>query len=121
MSEQLQAQILDAVQELATASQAFGDICRELAQAEHAYRQMRATEYLAASTGSDKRTVDHLKAMVDVKCDRQMLRTRLAEADKEAAIQRIYSLRTQISAAQSVLAKEREEARAVSYGQGAGA
>jgi plasmid stabilization system protein ParE len=121
MSEQLQTQILDGVAQLSTANQQLAKACRELADAEHKYRQKRAEVYTNVVTDGEKRTVDHIKAIVDLKCDTQMLRVRLAEADKESALQLVLSLRTQISAVQSLLRCDIEEAAALRYGQQVGA
>lgn len=119
--EQLQMQILDGVQRLQEASQEFGAACHELAEATHAYRQAQSSAYLKNNLGKDdagkKLTEPHLKALVDRDCQNAMLRCRLAEGRKEAAFQYLLSLRAEISAVQSVLRRDTEEAKAIAYGQ----
>jgi hypothetical protein len=109
------------MESLANANNELSEAGKDWAQTEHAYRQARAVAYLGIVTDSERRTVDHIKAMVDIKCDNQMLRARLAEARREAAFQLVQSRRSELSAAQSLLRREIEEAAAVKYGQTAGA
>lgn len=116
-SEELQSKVIDATQALSEALNAHFNAAREHAQAEHGYRLARAKSYASYATDGTKRTVDHLNAMVDMACDREMLRVRIAEAEREALLERVRSLRTEVSAFQSILSAHREEAAAVRYGQ----
>lgn len=118
---EIQAQILDGCQQLAAACQQLSQACRELGAAEHAYRQARATHYLKAALETDEKdkklTEPHRAALVDQATDKAMLRVRLAEGEKEAAKELVLSLRTQISAWQSLMRREIEETAAVRFGQ----
>jgi len=125
MSELLQEKILNGVEQLSEANRQLAKACRELGEAEHAYRQARSTHYLKAALQTDengkKLTEPHRGAIVDKATDTIMYRVRIAEGEKEAALQLVLSLRTQISAVQSLLRRDIEEAAAVRYGQGVGA
>jgi hypothetical protein len=121
MTQELQGKMLDGVEALAEALNVQHKAAVEKAEADHAYRLAKAKAYTSYATDGNKRTVDHLQAMVDLACEKEMLRIRLAEANHEATIERVRSLRTEISAFQSILSTYREEAAAVRYGQGAGA
>jgi hypothetical protein len=116
-AEELQTKLLDTVDALAEALNAHFNAAREHAQAEHGYRLSRAKAFTVFATDGTKRTVDHLNSMVDLQCDKEMLRVRLAEAEREALLERVRSLRTEVSAMQSILNAHREEAAAVRYGQ----
>lgn len=123
--ELLQEKILIGIEQLASANNAHESAARSHAAAEHAYRQLRAAEFVKVSTQTDdngkKLTDTHKNALVDLKTDNAMLRVRLAEAEHEAAWELVKSLKTQISALQSLLGARRSEAEAVRYGQTAGA
>lgn len=121
---QLQEKILDAIAAAEIASNELQKAAREYGDAEHAYRQARAVAYLRFSTqrqDNKKLTEPHLAAMVDQTTSSEMLRVRLAEAGKESTFQLVLSLRGQISALQSLLRNNTEEAKAVAYGQRIGA
>lgn len=123
--DQLQSKILDAIEASAHAHAYLEKAGIEYAQAEHAYRQARSSSYLRHSTerqdDGKKLTEPHLAAMVDRDTDTQMLRVRLAEANKEAAMQNMLRLRNETNALQSVLKSQSEEAKALAYGQTVGA
>jgi len=93
--------------------------------AEHAYRQLRANAFVKVSLEKDdagkKLTDTHKNALVDIATDKAMYRVRIAEAEHEAAWELVKSLKTQISALQSLLNAVRAEAEAVTYRQTSGA
>lgn len=120
ISQELQIQLLEGIQALTKANNDLRQAADEHARADHAYRQAKAKSYLNAVTSGEKMTVDHIKAIVDLQCEAQMLACRLAEAMREAAMERVRSLRTEISAMQSIAGAYREEAAAVRYGQAIG-
>ncbi len=120
-SEELQTKLLEGVQALSVALNEQHLAAKQHATAEHAYRQKRAVTYIEFSADGEKRTVDLLKAMVDRWCDKEMFAVRLAEAEHEALTERVRSLRTEISALQSVLNAYKAEAEALRYGQTVGA
>lgn len=120
ISQELQIQLLEGIQALSKANNELRTCAEELARADHAYRQAKAKSYLNAVTSGEKMTVDHIKAIVDRQCEAEMLACRLAEAMREAALERVRSLRTEISAMQSIAGAYREEAAAVRYGQAIG-
>ena len=120
MIEELQANILTALEQITVARGGHKVAAIEHAEAEHAYRKAQAMKYLdiMASAGEGKKpTEPHIKAMIDLGCEREMLRVRLAEANHEAARELVKSLQTQISAYQSLLGLEKSEAEALRYGQ----
>ncbi len=121
-TDALQTKILDQSEALSLAINNLELKAKAHAEAEHAYRQARALAYtgIVADT-TTKRTVDHINAMVDLQCDMQMLRVRLAEAEHEAASELVKTLRQQLSAGQSLLNAVRAEAEAVAYRQTQGA
>lgn len=125
MTEQLQTQILDGIEKLAEAQNEHRAAAREHAEAEHAYRQLRAREFVKVSLEKDdagkKLTDTHKNALVDIATDKSMHRVRIAEAEHEASWELVKSLKTQISALQSLLNAHRAEAEAVTYRQTAGA
>jgi hypothetical protein len=125
MREQLQEQILDGIVKLAHANNAHEQAAKEHGLAEHAYRQSRAVELVRVCGLNDengkKLTEAHRAALVDIATDKAMYRVRLAEAEHEAAWELVKSLKTQISALQSLLGAVRAEAEAVTYRQTAGA
>jgi hypothetical protein len=121
-SEEIQEKILDGIGKLDEASKAHIAACKALGPAEHAYRQARATADLYARTdGKEKKTEPHLKSIVDMATKSEMYAVRIAENDKEATFQLVLSVRHQISALQSLMRNNIEEARATTYGQTAGA
>ena len=114
--EELQLKVLGAIENLQHASDELKRAGIEWAEAECAYRKAKSIAYLDASTG-EKRTVDHIKAMVDKQCETPMLRQRLATVGREAAYQLVQSRRSELSAMQSLLKRETEETAALRYGQ----
>ena len=125
MNDELQEKILDGIEQLAQATNREEAAGKEHAVAEHAYRQLRAQEFVKVSFEKDgdgkKLTDTHKNALVDIKADRLMLRVRLAEAERKSADELVKSLRAQISGLQSLLNARRAEAEAVTYRQTMGA
>lgn len=121
ISEELQSRLLDGVEQLQHALNALRDAAKSHAENEHAYRLARARSFIEYAADGEKRTVDLLKAMVDLKTEKEMWKIRLAEAEHESAKEFVISLRQQVSAFQSILNAHREEAATVRYGQSAGA
>lgn len=125
MREQLQEKILDGIVKLANANNDHEQAAKVHAEAEHAYRQARAVELIRVCGLNDengkKLTEAHRAALVDRAVGDLMLSVRLAEAEHEAAWELVKSLKTQISALQSLLGAVRAEAEAVTYRQTAGA
>lgn len=121
----LQEKILNGIEQLEHAQNEHGKSAKEHGEAEHAYRQLRAREFVKASLEKDdsgkKLTDTHKNALVDLATDKAMHRVRIAEAEHEAASELIRSLRAQISALQSLLNAQRAEAEAVTYKQTMGA
>ncbi len=121
ISTEFQNNILDGIAALQQALNDQRASAEAHARCEHAYRQARAKAFTSLVADGTKRTVDHLQAMVDIECDRQMLEIRLAEAKHESDGELVKSLRQQLSAMQSLLGTYRAEAEAIKYGQSAGA
>lgn len=123
--ERIQAAILDAMETLtgAVAEQRVAGLAH--AEADHAYKQKQAAEYVKASVlrreDGKLLTEDHRAALVDQACSDEMLACRIAEARRESAKIRVESLRAQLSAGQSLLSAERAETNALRYGQTPGA
>jgi hypothetical protein len=93
----------------------FTDAAMEYARADNEYRKSKAVSYLAAITDDkalarkERRTIPALEATRDIECEDERLRSLLAEATKEAAKERVLSLRAQLNATQSVAASIRAE------------
>lgn len=121
LSTEFQSNILDGIEQLQHALNAQRVAAKAHAESEHAYRQARARAFTELIADGTKRTVDHTNAVVDLNCDRQMLKLRLAEAEHESSTELVKSLRQQLSAMQSLLGTYRAEAEAVRYGQSSGA
>lgn len=117
INEKLQTDLLAGIEALTSALVEHKQAAVDHANADHRYRQAKATAYLMVVASGEKMTVDHIKAQVDIKCEAEMLACRLAEAMREAAIERVRSLRTEISAMQSIAGAYREETAALRYGQ----
>lgn len=77
----------------------------EWAQLENDYRLAKATAFLAA-TG---RTVEEKKAHADQATSQQRVKAHAAEGLKVAALEKVRSLRAQLSALQSVSSSVRSE------------
>ena len=117
LSTEFQSNILDGIEALQKALNNQRTSAKEHAEAEHAYRQARAKAFTSLVADGTKRTVDHTQAIVDIECEKQMLRLRLAEAQHECDGELVKSLRQQLSAMQSLLGTYRAEAEAIRYGQ----
>lgn len=121
ITQDLQSKILDQMEALSAALNEQHRAAREHAEADHAYRQAKAKVYTEVVTDGEKRTVDHIKAIVDMRCNKEMFRVRLAEAERESSMELVRSLRTNVSALQTVLNATKAEADAVRYSQTVGA
>lgn len=77
---------------------------QEYAEAEDAYRMAHAKAFLEAAGAAYLR-----KATADLATSSQRQRAHLADGMRQAALEAVRSRRAQISAAQSLLAGEREE------------
>ncbi len=81
----------------------------EHAQADSDYRAAKSKAYLLHVTDGEKRTVTHLEALVDRDCKRERDRERLAKSERETSIEYVRSLRTSITALQTLLNHSRAE------------
>jgi hypothetical protein len=117
LSTEFQSNILDGIEQLQHALNAQRKAARDHAECEYKYRQARAKAFTELIADGVKRTVDHTNAVVDLNCDTQMLKLRLAEAEHESSTELVKSLRQQLSAMQSLLGTYRAEAEAIRYGQ----
>jgi hypothetical protein len=77
----------------------------EYAEAEDAYRMAHATAYLETAGPAHLR-----KATADLATSEERRRAHLADGIRQAALEAVRSRRAQISALQSLLAADREEA-----------
>ena len=84
---------------------ALRDQSRELADAESEYRQAKAAAWLTVEG-----TVSEREAAVNGKTAGERHRRDLADGMRRAALEAVRSRRTQVSALQSLLAADREEA-----------
>lgn len=117
IAEQLQTKLFNGIDILGEAVEEQRRAAIEKATAEHTYRQAQAVAYLNVMGQADakKPTEAHIRAMVDRQCNEEMHRMRMAEAGLEAATQRLISLRSEISALQSMLNAFRAEAALHTY------
>jgi hypothetical protein len=85
------------------------------AEAEHEYRMARARAWIQtveeykSKPRSERPTVDHIEAIVDLSVEKERFRAKLAEGIKEAAMESVRSRRTQLSAVQTVANAYRAE------------
>lgn len=86
--------------------EAMRDQARELADAEHDYRKAKGQAWLSAPDG----TVPEREAWVNEATAKQRHRRDLAEGLRQAALEAVRSRRTQVSALQTLLNADREEA-----------
>lgn len=91
------------------------DQSRELAESEEAYRIAKAQAWGRAPDG----TVAQREAWVDGITAAARKRRDLADYTRSAALESVRSRRTQVSAIQSLLAADREEAGLIRQGVGA--
>jgi hypothetical protein len=93
----LSSKIEDALADLEQRAQ-------EWAINESAYRQAKATNFLRHQTDSNgnKHTIPKIEAIVDKECEKQRFDAYLSRAMKESALEKVRSLRTQLSALQTI-------------------
>lgn len=91
---------------------ALRDQARELADAEEQYRIAKRHAWMTAPDG----TVPEREAWVDGETAKERHRRDLADHLRQAALEAVRGRRTQISALQSLLAAEREEAAFIRTG-----
>lgn len=91
------------------------DQARKLADAEAEYRKLKAKCWVQAPEG----TVPERQAWVDAECADARHARDVAEGLRQAALESVRSRRTQISAIQSLLAGDREEAAFTRTGEAA--
>ena len=94
----LNVELFKICRELADAHAALDAMLPEWAAKENQYRKKKAYIYLNADG-----TIDARKAKVDAACEDERLAAHLAEARKEAMIERIRSLRAQLSAIETMI------------------
>lgn len=90
---------------LDNALRALREQAQEYAEAEDAYRMAHARAYVAAVGPAHMR-----KAQADLATSAERQRAHLADGLRQAALEAVRSRRAQISALQSLLAADREEA-----------
>lgn len=93
----LEEKINTAVSELLSESDDLKAKCREYAVRENEYRRAKSVAYLNAEG-----TIPERAAKVDQVCEQQRLAAHIAEAEKEASVERIKSLRAALSAYQTL-------------------
>jgi hypothetical protein len=83
--------------ELLIANEELRDAGRAWATKENEYRRAKAVAYLNAEG-----TIDARKAKVDQVCDEQRLAAHIAEAEREACLEKVRSLRAYLSSLQTL-------------------
>lgn len=99
-------ELLRISKELDSAHDHLVQASRQAADTERDYRKMRATAYVRIQA----KTVGEREAQVDLMCNQERHEAHLAEALKVAALEKVRSLRAQLSAAQSIASSVRVEA-----------
>lgn len=105
MNADLFQELLNRGRELLEACDQLKDDALEAARKDNAYRRAKSIAYLASSG-----TIPERQAIVDKTCEADRLAAHEAAAIKEAQLERVRSLRTAISAFQTYLNANREEA-----------
>jgi hypothetical protein len=107
----LNAELLRLSTKLEDATDDLQKHSQEYAANEYAYRQAKALAYIKFQNdpGGGRRTVEMIKAVVDRECERERMNAYLSRAMKEAGLEKVRSLRAQLSALQSVAAAMRSE------------
>ena len=96
-----------AVQELFRAA-------KDWAEKNSLYRQARSKALVQTIGGKNR---DEREAKASPFFEKQKFESELAEALKEATLEQVRALRTQLSALQTLIASRRSELEATSYGQ----
>lgn len=81
----------------------------EWAVAENQYRKAKAVAFLSLDSDDKKLTVAHKAALVDRACDVEQLRAYMTRANRDTATEYVRSLRTQMSAFQTLTNVRRDE------------
>lgn len=89
--EQITTDLIKSCDELRAAG-------RKWATAENDYRRAKSVAFLQQTEG----TVPTRQALVDKVCERERLAAHIAEADREACLERVRSLRSILSAYQTL-------------------
>src|SRR5687767_9064720 len=100
--------------ELTKAIQDLFEAGKDWATKNHAYRQAKAKALLETFGGKNR---DEREAKASPFFEQQKFDAELAEAAKEATLEQVRGLRTQLSALQTIVASRRSELEAISYGQ----
>jgi len=87
---------------------------RDWAEKNSVYRKAKSQALLQVVTGKNR---DEREAKASPFFEQQKFQSELAEAVKEATLERVRGLRTQLSALQTIVASRRSEMEAMSYGQ----
>lgn len=119
--EDLQAQVLTAIEERDTLINVLEGLIIHEAEADHAADIAYKRAYRDANLEKEKRTVALLEAIATLQCDEVLLEAKLAKARLTTAKDRLRTLDSKLSALQSLLAVRRVEMSAIHYGQHAGA
>jgi hypothetical protein len=98
--EKLVSELLEANDDLRSAGKAW-------AVAENDYRRAKAVAFLNLKEG----TIPEKQARVDQVCERERLGAHIAEAEREACIERVKSLRAAVSAYQTLARANEVEAQ----------
>lgn len=83
--------------ELLAANEELREAGRQWANKENEYRRAKAVAYLNAEG-----TIDARKAKVDQVCDEHRLAAHIAEAEREACLEKVRSLRAYLSSLQTL-------------------
>src|SRR5262245_59753217 len=111
IAQEIQNSLLAAIKSLHEASREHESIPIKRAEAEFHYRQARAKTFtqIMGDVDGKKPTDKFIEAQVDLLCADQMHAVRMAEAGYEVSTQQIMTLKTEISAYQSLLAVQKAE------------
>jgi len=101
---QLAAQLLERSRQLDAAHDELRRCSYEYAQAENAYRKVKALAYLTAEGPVAER-----QAIVDSKCEAERFHAHLADGLRSAALESVRSQRAQLTALQTLINATRSE------------
>lgn len=99
---------------LETAIQELFEAGKDWATKNSEYRKAKSTALMQTLGGKNR---DEREAKASPFFEQQKFDSELAEAMKEATLERVRGLRTQLSALQTIVASRRSELEATSYGQ----
>ncbi len=98
----VESEILRLSTLLEDSTEEFAKLAREAAEAEHAYKRSYYSHFLNAS-GTEKARV----AVAETNADRQRAASKIADAVRDACQEKCRSLRSQLSALQTISANTR--------------